>query len=97
MELDLEPRYLDEVRRILAQHAPEVRAWAFGSRADGRSGRFSDLDIVLQAESGVPIETLARLRDAFSESNLPISVDVVDWDVLDLEFRSIIESRRVPL
>lgn len=97
MELDLEPRYLDEVRRILARYAPEVQAWAFGSRTDGHAKRFSDLDVVLEARNGVPIETLARLRDAFSESNLPIRVDVVDWDALDPEFRSAIGSRRVPL
>ena len=97
MALDLEPRHLDEVRGILARHAPGVRAWAFGSRTAGRAKRFSDLDVVLQADSGLPIETLARLRDAFSESNLPITVDVVDWDTLDPEFRSTIASRRVPL
>jgi uncharacterized protein len=97
MELDLQPRYLDEVRRILAQHAPGARAWAFGSRTAGCAKRFSDLDVVLQAENGLPIETLARLRDAFSESDLPMTVDVVDWDALDPEFRSVIASRRVPL
>jgi predicted nucleotidyltransferase len=97
MALDLEPRHLDEVRRILAQHAPEARAWAFGSRIAGRAKRFSDLDVVLQAEHGLPIETLARLRDAFAESDLPINVDVVDWDALDPEFRSVIDAQRVPL
>ena len=97
MALDLEPRHLDEVRRILARHAPGARAWAFGSRTAGRAKHFSDLDVVLEAENGVPIETLARLREAFSESDLPIKVDVVDWDALDPEFRSAIEIRRVPL
>ncbi len=97
MELDLEPRYLDEVRRILARHAPEARAWAFGSRTVGRAKRFSDLDVALQAENGLSMETLARLRDAFSESDLPIKVDVVDWDTLDPEFRAAIEARRMPL
>lgn len=97
MALDLEPRHLDMVRRILARHAPDVRAWAFGSRTAGHARCFSDLDVVLEAENGVPIETLARLRDAFSESDLPIKVDVVDWDALDPEFRSAIEPRRVPL
>jgi predicted nucleotidyltransferase len=97
MALDLEPRHLDEVRRILARHAPEVRAWAFGSRTAGHARRFSDLDVALEAENGVPVEILARLRDAFSESNLPIKVDVVDWDALDPEFRSTVASRRVAL
>jgi predicted nucleotidyltransferase len=97
MELDLQPRYLEEVRRILARHAPGARAWAFGSRTAGCAKRFSDLDVVLQAENGLSLEALARLREAFSESDLPITIDVVDWDALDPEFRIVIASRRVPL
>ena len=69
---------------------------AFGSRTAGHAKRFSDLDVALEVENGVPIETLARLRDAFSESDLPIKVDVVDWNALDPEFRSAIMPRRVP-
>ena len=97
MALDLEARYLDEVRRILNRHAPAARAWAFGSRTSGRAKRFSDLDVALESEGGVSVETLARLRDAFSESDLPIKVDVVDWNALDPEFREVIAPRRVQL
>jgi predicted nucleotidyltransferase len=97
MPLDLEPRLLDEVRRILAQHVPWARAWAFGSRTGDRAKRFSDLDVALEAENGVPTEAMARLRDAFSESNLPIKVDVVEWNTLDPEFRAAIEPRRIAL
>ena len=45
----------------------------------------------------MPLDALARLREAFSESNLPITVDVVDWQTLDPEFRAAIELRRVAL
>ena len=97
MALDLEPRHLDEVRRILARHAPGVRAWAFGSRAAGKARRFSDLDVALEGEGGIALETLSHLRSAFSDSGLPIKVDVVDWNALDPEFRAVIETRRVAL
>ena len=97
MPLDLEPRHLDEVRRILAQHVPGARAWAFGSRTGGQAKRFSDLDVALEAKDGVPTEAMARLRDAFSESDLPIKVDVVDWQTLDPEFRAAIVHQRVAL
>jgi predicted nucleotidyltransferase len=97
MALDLAPRHLDEVRRILGRHAPHARAWAFGSRTSGRARPFSDLDIALEAEGGISLETLARLRDDFSESDLPIKVDVVDWNSLDPEFQDAISSDRVTL
>ncbi len=39
----------------------------------------------------------ATIRDAFSESNLPFRVDVVDWASADEPFRRIILNRRVLL
>ncbi len=41
----------------------------------------------------VPIDarTLAALKDAFADSNLPIRVDVVDWAVTSETFKGIIE------
>jgi predicted nucleotidyltransferase len=69
----------------------------FGSRATGRSKRFSDLDIAIEIEDGLTIATLASLRWAFSESDLPMTVDIVDWNTLDPEFRAVIAPERVPL
>ncbi|CAN5135707.1 nucleotidyltransferase domain-containing protein [soil metagenome] len=97
MVLELDPRHRDEVRRILACHVPRARAYVFGSRANGRSKRFSDLDIAIEIEDGLTIATLAALREAFSESDLPMTVDIVDWNTLDPEFRAVIAPERVPL
>lgn len=92
--IDLEPKYLDEVRRILTERAPECAAYAFGSRVTGKSARFADLDIVLVGETRMDWRTIARIKDAFSESDLPIAVDVVDWHALPEGFRDDIESHR---
>lgn len=97
MAVELEPRHRDEVRRILAHHTPQAQVYVFGSRANGTSKRFSDLDLVLEMEEGLTIETLANLREAFSESNLPMSVDIVDWKTLDPELRAVIGPQRIPL
>jgi predicted nucleotidyltransferase len=97
MALELESRHRDEVRRILACHVPRAQAYVFGSRATGRGKRFSDLDIALEIEDGLTIETLAKLREAFSESDLPMTVDIVDWNALDAAFRAVIAPQRVPL
>ncbi len=97
MAIDLEPRHRDEVRRILARHTPQARAYVFGSRAGGASKRFSDLDLALEIEGEFTIEALAKLRQAFSESDLPMSVDIVDWNTIDPEFRAVIAPQRIPL
>lgn len=97
MGLQLDDQSLAEVRKILDDLAPKLKVWAFGSRATGTAKRFSDLDLVLEGEEPVAYATIAKLKHAFSESDLPIKVDVVDWNALDPEFRAAIAEQRVPV
>lgn len=76
--LDLQPAHLAVVRNILAKQVPGCQAWAFGSRVKGTAERFSDLDICLSAEQPLNYEEKANLQLAFSESDLPFVVDIVD-------------------
>lgn len=85
------------VRDVLGAHLPAGRAFAFGSRVRGRAKRFSDLDLVVRTESPLRLEDLGALRSAFSECDLPIKVDVVDWADLAPSFRRAIETELVPL
>lgn len=90
--IHMEPRHLEIVRRILETLAPEYEVRAFGSRVSGRNLKpFSDLDLVIMTDSPLPPGRMTALVDAFSESNLPIKVDVVDWATTSEEFRRIIE------
>lgn len=81
-ELVLDARHLAIVRAILRQRAPEHRAYAFGSRviassADrARMEPLSDLDIALEGPP-LDLQRAFALREAFSESDLPMRVDVV--------------------
>jgi predicted nucleotidyltransferase len=91
--IDLALNQLDMVKRILAEHVPEAEARAFGSRVRGRARRFSDLDLVLGAEEPIDPRGLEALKDAFSESDLPIRVDVLDWQTIPESFRNVIEGQ----
>ncbi len=79
MSLDLEARLLREVRRILQEHVPECEVWAFGSRVGVAAKHFSDLDLAVVSTTALPTRRLALLANAFEESDLPIKVDIVDW------------------
>ena len=93
----LEPREWEEVSAILRTHLPDVRVWAFGSRATGRRvRRFSDLDLVVEGEE-LTLTQAALLREAFDESRLPFKVDVAELGSLTPEFRSRIEGDLVLL
>jgi len=89
--LDLEPRHLAIVAAIIRDQLPGREVRAFGSRINGRASRFSDLDLVVM---GGPVgwAELGRVRDDFSESDLPFKVDLMAWDDLTPEFRKIIEA-----
>jgi type I restriction enzyme S subunit len=89
--LDIDPHDLATVRAILHQHIPEFEVRAFGSRIKQKARRTSDLDLAVMTDRPLEVERLADLREAFSESDLPFMVDLVDWAVTDERFRRIIE------
>ena len=93
--LDMAPAHWVIVQDILRRLAPEHEVWAFGSRATGRAKPYSDLDLALISDRPLPLDLSARLAEAFSESNLPWKVDLVDWATADDAFRGIIRSQRV--
>ena len=96
--VSLLPKHRRLVRDILAEHLPpEVRVWVFGSRATGRAWRYSDLDLAIDAGRRLTLDETARLAEAFSDSDLPYKVDVVDWHTIDERFRELIAGERVPL
>ena len=86
------------VRAILGANLPPgATVWAYGSRATGRAGRFSDLDLAIDAGRPLSVDETARLREAFTESDLPFRVDVLDWQDTDARFRALIEADRIAL
>lgn len=95
--LDLTEQQLAIVRDILARHLPGVEVRAFGSRVDGTAGKTSDLDLALMTERPLSLQTLGRLRDAFSESDLSFRVDIVDWSSIGEDFRSVIREASEPV
>ena len=93
--IDLKPEYLETVKAILTEHIPEFEVLAFGSRVTGKAKEFSDLDLVIMTQTPLPILRWAKLQEAFSDSSLPIKVDVVDWAAAKAGLREIINRETV--
>ena len=74
---DLPPEALEIVRGVLARHLADREVRVMGRRVSGRAKRVSDLDLVVMGAS--PLATLADLRDAFDQADLPCSVDIIEW------------------
>jgi predicted nucleotidyltransferase len=80
-KLHLPKRYLQMVQAILQTHLPKAEVWAYGSRVNGDYYEASDLDLVVRQPEDLSRQqiNLDEVIDAFSESNLPIIVQLVDW------------------
>ena len=96
--LALSPDQQRLVRAILHDGlGPGITAWVFGSRATGRVGRFSDLDLAIDAGRALSADETARLAEACTESDLPFRVDLLDWHAVDARFREIVAADRINL
>ena len=93
--IDLSADQLARVRDIVRQHVHSGEVFAFGSRVSGRAKKLSDLDRMIKAPGGLPWRTLADLRESFEASELPITVDVVDWNACSEQFRSLVGAQLV--
>ena len=92
---DIHPDHWKIVHRILQEHVPDLEVWAFGSRAKWSAKEFSGLDLAVITDEPLPLDTSAALSEAFSESDLPWKVDVVDWASVGDGFKQVIERDKV--
>ena len=95
--LDLQPKHLRVLLELLRQNVPGAEVWAYGSRVNHTAHETSDLDLVIRNPESLeaPLKNLHRLRDALSESNLPIFVEVLDWARIPEDFRREIQRQPV--
>ena len=93
--LGLLPDHRGQVLSVLAANLPpNAKVWIFGSRATGRARRYSDLDLAIDAGRCLTLDEIARLAEAFRESDLPYTVDLIDWQAIDDRFRRSIAATR---
>lgn len=93
--IDVRPDHLRIVREVLHRHLPVgVKVWVFGSRASWTTKDSSDLDLALDGEAEIPRRSLSALEEAFEDSDLPYTVDVVDLKRIGERFRRIVTKQR---
>lgn len=88
--LDLKAEYLTIIKMLLKKYVPGMTVWAYGSRVSGKSHPGSDLDLVVINPAAAAVN-LSQLKTALSESDLPITVDVLDWSTIPESFQQEIQ------
>jgi len=95
--LNFQPGHLRLLLEVLRCHASGAEVWAYGRRVNGEGHDGSDLDLVVRNPAALdqPQKQLYALREALSESNLPMLVDMLDWARIPESFRREIERQHV--
>jgi predicted nucleotidyltransferase len=92
--LDLNPKYIAIIQDILNNHIPRHVVWVYGSRIKGTAHEGSDLDLVIApSERKISDEQLSAIKAAFSESDVPILIDINDWNTIPSQFKLEIEKK----
>lgn len=95
--IDLSEQNKALIKEILLEQLPNAKIYAFGSRVTGKSTKYSDLDIAVDATDKIDLTTLSTLHEAFSQTNLPFKVDIVDWHRISDEFKAHVRENHIIL
>jgi predicted nucleotidyltransferase len=89
--LDLKPKDHETLCTIAKQcFKTPIEIWAYGSRVNGDSHDASDLDLVIRTADLAPLVfgELLEFQEQLQESNIPILVQVMDWNKIPESFQS---------
>ena len=89
---------LAKARRIVGKllGSQRARLFLFGSRARGKARRASDIDVAVLPEAPLRPGTLALVREALEESDIPYRVEVIDLSAASEAFRRKILAEGIP-
>lgn len=64
------------------------KVWAYGSRVSGEAHDMSDLDLVMVSKDGekADIGEFLNFKEALQNSNIPILIQVLDWNRIPESF-----------
>jgi len=94
--LQFQEKHIELVRNILKEHLNTQSVFVFGSRAVNQAKTFSDLDLCIEGEK-LSFFELSKLKDAFSESDLPYFVDIIQKENISDEFYTLIKPNFIEL
>lgn len=88
--LFLKPQYLEMLFEIFKSYCPEAEIWAYGSRINGKAHEGSDLDLIVKSFNN-PDKDLFELKELLNDSDIPILVDVHEYEHMPETFQKEIE------
>ena len=88
--LFIKPQYLQILLDVFKNYCPDAEIWAYGSRINGEAHEASDLDLVVKSFNDEN-KSLFELKELINDSDIPIIVDILEFDKIPLSFQKEIE------
>lgn len=82
-----EKHHIKIIKEILSKYP--YKFYVFGSRSNGTQKKFSDLDLCFLED--IPWNIRAHIDEDFENSDLPFTVDIIDFKKCDTSFKKLIE------
>ena len=92
--IDLDADQLRMVKEIINCYIPNKKVWVYGSRITQEARDTSDLDLMVFDCSA---DEIYDLKESLSESDVLVSVDVMDWENIPDSFKENIKRKYVVL
>lgn len=86
-----ETKYINLAKEIILKYVPKDKyaVFLFGSRANGKNNRVSDIDIGFLGEKELPVMIKSAIEDELEESIIPYTVDLIDFKKVASDFKKI--------
>ena len=89
--INLEKKYIEFIKNIVLSVLNDVEIFIFGSRVQGNSYGYSDVDIALKTKEKIDIIKILKIRSLFNESTFPYKTDIIYLNSIDEKFFNIIK------
>ena len=90
----IKDKYLQQINKRISRfnHGKDLRFFVFGSSLADKE-HFGDVDLGVMGN--IKNRELAELRDEFTESTLPYSVDIIEFNKVSKEFKNNVFNNKV--
>ncbi len=95
--LDIKPKDLQKIMKVLTGNVPEYEVLAYGQRATGRANTHAYLDLAVMSDAPLGEARLNKLSADFAAASLPFRVETVDWAATGASYRKEIKRTAVTL
>ena len=95
-ELSIKKQYLAELTAIFMNYCPKAEIWAYGSRIKNNFHDGSDLDLCIK-DFGDENFSVSELKNLINESNIPILIDISEYNSLPVSFQQEIDKFKVKI